>query len=178
MAAGDQHCPTVAGADVRERHQNIHLPTHEPTCVESELVPHAPVNGSAIIVSDAKILNTTKVLSDTNTGFNNTNLEVYWKFEETSGILTTEDFANINDADSINDSGINKTNTGVFGNAWRTADSGSTFVNITGTVSDWDFIQSGSHSYNLWMQVPDQITVLPLECYLQHIQEEQVMEDK
>jgi len=106
-------------------------------------------------VTDAHILDTNKVLNDTDTGFNNTGLEVYWKFEETSGILTTEDFVNIPDADSINDVGMNKTNTGVFGNAWRTADLGGARINITGTVSDWDFIQSGSHSYNLWMQVPD-----------------------
>ena len=84
-----------------------------------------------------------------------TDLEVYWKFEETSGILTTEDFVNIPDADSNNDSGMTKSNTGVIGNAWRTSDAGLPFVNITGTASDWDFIQSGSHSYNLWMQEPD-----------------------
>jgi len=86
---------------------------------------------------------------------NTTDLEVYWKFEETSGILTTEEFVNIPDADSFNDSGMTKTNTGIIGNAWRTSDAGTPFVNITGTATDWDFIMQGDHSYNLWMQEPD-----------------------
>ena len=83
-------------------------------------------------------------------------LEVYWKFEETSGNMTTEAFVNIPDANSISDTSVTKTNTGIIGNGWRTSDSATDVkVIIGGTASDWLFVSRGNSTYNWWMQSPD-----------------------
>jgi len=89
--------------------------------------------------------------------FDITGLEVYWQFEETSGILTTEDFANIDDADSILEVGIIKTNTGVIGNAWKFGSNSveeevvsDTRIKIGGTASDWDFLNVNDVTVNFW----------------------------
>jgi len=82
-------------------------------------------------------------------------LEVYWKFEETSGNMTTEAFVNIPDADSKSDISITKTATGKLGNAWRSSAGGSPIVNIGGTASDWLFLVNDDWSFNFWFTDAD-----------------------
>jgi hypothetical protein len=88
-----------------------------------------------------------------------TDLEAYWKFEETSGNMTTEAFVNIPDANSVLDVGISKTETGIIGNAWRSSETGSTTrVNIGGDGADWAFQMNGNASYNFWITQADPVS--------------------
>ncbi len=86
---------------------------------------------------------------------NTTDLEAYWKFEETSGNMTSESFANIQSAGSKNDTDITKTVTGKFGNAWRSGLTDGTRVEIGGVNTEWDFLQQDDVTWNWWMTHAD-----------------------
>jgi len=65
--------------------------------------------------------------------------------------LHTEDFANIDDADSISDSLMNKTEIGILGNAWKAHTTGVTNVIIGGTNSSYNYILNGDTTFNFWI---------------------------
>ena len=84
-----------------------------------------------------------------------TDLEAYWKFDETSGGFKMSPIANIfPDGNSTTETGtFNKTVTGIIGTAWKSPPTGiSNRVITQGTPSDYDFFLTGNSTQNLWIK--------------------------
>jgi len=94
----------------------------------------------------------TKFILDT------TDLEIYWKFDETSGGFKNSNITNIfPDGNSTTETGtFNKTVTGIIGTAWKSPPTlESSKVLTGGTPSDYDFFTGGNSTINMWVKTKD-----------------------
>ena len=90
--------------------------------------------------------------------FDISNLEVYWKFDETSGGFKNSPFTNIfPDGNSTTETGtFSKSETGIIGTAWKSPPTlESSKVLTGGTPSDYDFFTGGNSTINMWVKTKD-----------------------
>ncbi len=96
------------------------------------------------------LFNTTAIIEDVFLEWGG-EVKAYYKFEETSGLLTADILSTIPNADSASDEAIDKTNSGIIGNAWSTNGLTTARIDIGGDSTDWNFLSSDTHAVNIWL---------------------------